>query len=172
MALLTRLSPPSFACIPRQKGGLERGTAKMASHYRLTDKEVQNAAPKRGQRRIKLQDGGGLVLVARAKDRKFWTLRIAVDGKTREIGLGSAAGAHPVGLADARDRAFEIRKLLRSGVPLDEAVRRATGRSPAKGAARPTAGGASFSSSLPFWRLRSASWPRSPSENAGSFSLS
>ena len=113
----------------------------MASHYRLSAREVENAAPKRGQSRIKLQDGGGLALVARAKDRKFWVLRIA----GREVGLGSAAGSYAVGLADARDRAYAIHKAVREGVGLAEAVQRVTGRKTALGGeAQPKAGGSTF----------------------------
>ena len=59
---------------------------------RLTEKQVQNAAPKAGQSKIKLQDGAGLTLVARAKDRKYWTLRVVADGKTREGWDGISGG--------------------------------------------------------------------------------
>src|SRR5262245_20914070 len=131
------------------------------AHYRLSDRQVQAAQPKAGRGKIKLQDGGGLALVARAKDRKFWTLRVVVDGRTREVGLGSAAGAYAVGLADARDRAYLINKHLREGLPLSEAVRRATNRSMARGngAAQQTAGGPTFKQAAEtFIKQQEASW--------------
>jgi integrase len=116
------------------------------AHYRLTDKQVQAAGRlKAGQKQLKLQDGGGLALIVRSPERKHWIFRIAEYGKTREIGLGSAAGPYAVGLADARDRAFEIRKLLREALPLSEAVLRVTKRTMAgAGSSALPAGGPSF----------------------------
>ena len=127
---------------PPQNGGQDRGQGM----GRLTARQVETAAPKAGQKKLKLQDGGGLTLVVRAKDRKYWTLRVPVEGRTREIGLGSASGPYDaVSLADARDRAYLINKHLRDGVALSEAVTRVTGRKAAlNGAAQPTPGGQTF----------------------------
>ena len=146
--------------LPAHFGGQEQGQTKMASHYRLTARQVENAAPLRGQSRIKLQDGGGLTLVARAKDSKFWTLRIAADGKTREVGLGSASGPYAVSLADARDRAFLINKAMREGVPLGEAVQRNSGRKAALGrAAAPLPGERRFRDvAMSFLKDHKESW--------------
>ena len=43
---------------------------------------------------------------------KSWIQRITIHGKRRNIGLG---GYPVVSLAEARDQAFQIRKLVRSG---------------------------------------------------------
>ena len=70
------------------------------------------------------QDGDGLMLLVKppseaAKQRgetfgaRSWQLRLQVDGKRRDFGLGPASS---VGLADARTKADEVRKLFRSGV--------------------------------------------------------
>ena len=63
-------------------------------------------------------DGQGLMLVAKAskdgkKVRRSWMLRLMVDGKRRDFGLGSA---DDVSLADARDRAEAMRKQAKAGV--------------------------------------------------------
>lgn len=58
-------------------------------------------------------DGGGLYLQITARGAKSWIFRFQIDGKRRDMGLGSVAD---VGLAAARDRAAEARKLVREGV--------------------------------------------------------
>lgn len=58
-------------------------------------------------------DGGGLMLYVQSSEARSWVLRIQVNGKRRDIGLGSA---ETVSLADAREQAAEIRKMYRSGV--------------------------------------------------------
>ncbi|HEY0629626.1 MAG TPA: integrase arm-type DNA-binding domain-containing protein [Sphingomicrobium sp.] len=58
-------------------------------------------------------DGGGLMLHVRAGGAKSWILRTQVDGKRRDIGLGSAKA---VPLADARQAAEEIRRKLAQGI--------------------------------------------------------
>ncbi|MBY5473580.1 tyrosine-type recombinase/integrase [Rhizobium leguminosarum] len=57
-------------------------------------------------------DGNGLHLIVDPSGAKRWILRIIVQGKRRDIGLG---GLSLVSLADAREKAFEFRKLARSG---------------------------------------------------------
>ena len=57
-------------------------------------------------------DGGGLYLVVDPSGAKRWVQRIVVQGRRRDIGLG---GATTVSLAEAREKALEIRKLARSG---------------------------------------------------------
>lgn len=59
------------------------------------------------------QDGDGLMLNVSAPGKGSWLLRVQHKGKRRDFGLGSAAG---VGLAAARDKALEIRKLLAAGL--------------------------------------------------------
>ncbi len=58
-------------------------------------------------------DGNGLVLYIKETGAKTWVLRIQVDGKRRDFGLGSLA---EVSLAEARDKADDLRKKYRSGV--------------------------------------------------------
>lgn len=57
-------------------------------------------------------DGGGLYLVVDESGARRWMLRTMVSGRRRDVGLG---GADLVGLAEARDRARELRKVAREG---------------------------------------------------------
>lgn len=57
-------------------------------------------------------DGGNLVLQVAPSGSKSWIFRYTLDGKTREMGLGSVA---TFTLAEARERAAEQRKLLSDG---------------------------------------------------------
>jgi len=59
------------------------------------------------------QDGDGLMLVVKDSGTRSWLVRIQVDGKRRDFGLGSAK---TVSLSEARDKAMELRKLYRSGI--------------------------------------------------------
>jgi integrase len=67
-------------------------------------------------------DGNGLVLYVKESGAKTWVLRIQVDGKRRDFGLGSLAA---VTLAEAREKADELRRKYRSGLD-PVAVKRAT----------------------------------------------
>lgn len=58
-------------------------------------------------------DGEGLYLWVKPSGARSWVLRIQVDGKRRDFGLGSEKSTT---LAEARDRAAELRKQYRSGV--------------------------------------------------------
>jgi integrase len=65
-------------------------------------------------------DGGGLYLLIRAPETKFWVFRYRLHGRSREMGLGPATGPAPVSLADARRKAVEAHHLVREGVdPLE-----------------------------------------------------
>ena len=56
----------------------------------------------------------GLSIQVASDGRKSWILRaVFPDGKRREMGLGTYP--HPVGLADARDKAREARKAISEG---------------------------------------------------------
>ena len=55
-------------------------------------------------------DGATLYLNAAPTGAKSWIQRLTVDGKRRDLGLG---GWPTVSLAEARDKAFENRKLAR-----------------------------------------------------------
>ncbi|RVG23657.1 tyrosine-type recombinase/integrase [Sinorhizobium meliloti] len=60
----------------------------------------------------KYGDGNGLYLVVDKSGAKRWMLRILVNGKRTDIGLG---GVSLVSLAEARETALEYRKLARAG---------------------------------------------------------
>lgn len=57
-------------------------------------------------------DGGTLYLNVAADGSKSWIQRLTVGGRRRDIGLG---GWQLVSLAEAREKAFENRKLARAG---------------------------------------------------------
>ncbi len=58
-------------------------------------------------------DGGGLYLQVSAYGTKAWIFRYTLDGKSREMGLGSL---RTVSLAEARESARECRKQVREGI--------------------------------------------------------
>jgi hypothetical protein len=63
-------------------------------------------------------DGGGLWLSVSSGGTKSWTFRYAIAGRAREMGIGPV---HTISLAEARDRARDLRKLLLEGIdPLDD----------------------------------------------------
>lgn len=62
-------------------------------------------------------DGNGLYLQVSAGGAKSWILRYQRDGRRREFGLGSFGA---VGLAQAREKAIDARRLLANGTdPID-----------------------------------------------------
>jgi integrase len=73
---------------------------------KLTAKSVERAKPGRHA------DGQGLYLLVSATGAKSWVLRVQVRGRRRDIGLGSSAELE---LAEARDKARELRKIAKSG---------------------------------------------------------
>lgn len=66
-------------------------------------------------------DGDGLALVIGKRGGKSWVLRTVIKGKRTDIGLG---GVSWVSLAEAREKARELRKIAREGGD-PRAVRRA-----------------------------------------------
>jgi integrase len=86
------------------------------------------AAKVRAAKTGRYGDGGGLYLfvkppsarhlAAGEKDGgKFWLFRYTpMGGKMREMGLGPATGRDAIPLADAREKATELRRLHRAGV--------------------------------------------------------
>jgi integrase len=80
----------------------------MGSHTRnvLTVKSIAANNSK------KLRDGGGLWLVEKGGAR-YWILDFSLNRKRRQLGLGPLLS---VGLAEARAKADEARKLVRSGI--------------------------------------------------------
>lgn len=78
----------------------------------LTQMKARNLGPG------KHFDGQGLMLVKSRKDAGKWLLRLVVDGKRREMGLGRWPD---VSIAEARESASNARKKLRCGIdPLAE----------------------------------------------------
>jgi len=57
-------------------------------------------------------DGNGLLLFVRSPGQASWVARVQSDGKRRDYGLGSAS---LFTLAEARDRAWEVRRALADG---------------------------------------------------------
>ena len=82
----------------------------------LTAAKVKAAAPGR------YGDGNGLYLLVRSADARFWVFRYTRAGRMREMGLGRAgADDAAVTLAEARDKAADLHKLVRAGVdPLEK----------------------------------------------------
>lgn len=74
---------------------------------KLTGTQWQTKKPGR------YQDGDGLSLLVKPSGSASWVLRVQVDGKRRNFGLGSRAD---ISLKEARDRAREYRKLYRDGI--------------------------------------------------------
>ncbi|WP_419553371.1 tyrosine-type recombinase/integrase [Candidatus Poriferisodalis sp.] len=72
----------------------------MRRSRRLTAKTVQHATPG------KHADGDGLTLVVKTSGTRSWVVRLTVDGKQRDVGIG---GYPAVSLADARLRAADMR---------------------------------------------------------------
>ena len=60
-------------------------------------------------------DGDGLSLVIAPTGARRWSLRFRLDGKQREIGLGSADGPRAVSLAEARAKARDAQAALKKG---------------------------------------------------------
>lgn len=86
----------------------------------LTPMAVKNAKPGRHA------DGAGLHLLVKESGARSWVFRFMLAGKSRDVGLGPAAGAGAVSLADARLAASALRMKVKAGVdPLAEREREA-----------------------------------------------
>ncbi|MBU7579829.1 MAG: integrase arm-type DNA-binding domain-containing protein [Porphyrobacter sp.] len=84
----------------------------------LTPLAVKNAKPGRHA------DGGGLQLLVKESGARSWVFRFMLKGKSRDIGLGPAAGAGAIPLAKARDLADALRVKVKAGIdPLAERER-------------------------------------------------
>jgi integrase len=66
-------------------------------------------------------DGRGLYVFIRGPEQKFWIFRYRINGRSREAGLGPAAGPGAVSLAEARQRAHHFRDQLFHGIDPIEA---------------------------------------------------
>ncbi|OBV10536.1 tyrosine-type recombinase/integrase [Erythrobacter dokdonensis] len=83
-------------------------------HNALTALAVKNAGPGRHA------DGGGLHLLVKESGSRSWVYRFMLNGKSRDIGLGSA-GPGGISLAAARDLATALRLKVKAGIdPLEE----------------------------------------------------
>ncbi|MCP4185057.1 MAG: DUF4102 domain-containing protein [Hyphomicrobiales bacterium] len=89
--------------------------------HKLTPRKVSTAA------HGKYEDGGGLRLVVSKLGARKWVLRFTLDGKRREMGLGSFPD---IGLADARTRASASRKQVLAGIDPIETRRTAPEKVP------------------------------------------
>lgn len=96
---------------------------------RLTAFQVRNARPGI------LEDGGGLRLVVASSSAKRWVLRLTVDRRRRDLGLGSALD---VPLSEVRDLAVEIRKRVKLGQPIDQLLAKHRGQGPVEAGPRPS----------------------------------
>jgi integrase len=89
---------------------------------RLTARQVANAKPPPGKRKLLLPDGGNLFLQATRNKRtglmsRSWLFRYERDGVRHEMGLGPV---HTRSLAEARDEAKRLRLLRLDGTdPLE-----------------------------------------------------
>jgi integrase len=89
-------------------------------HNALTAMAVKNA--KAGRQ----ADGGGLHLLVKDSGARSWVFRFMLKGKSRDIGLGAAAGADAIPLSAARDAASALRLKVKAGIdPLEEREREA-----------------------------------------------
>jgi integrase len=96
---------------------------------KLTNTACKNAKPADKPR--KLSDGGGLYLQIMPNGSKYWRLKYRFASKEKRLALG----VYPeVGLADARDRAAQARRLLAANVDPAESKKEARRLLIAKGA--------------------------------------
>jgi Arm DNA-binding domain len=84
----------------------------------MTVNNALNQMKARSLGRGKFADGQGLWLIKSKRESGKWILRIVVDGKRREMGLGRWPD---VSIAEARQSASEARRKLRGGIePIQE----------------------------------------------------
>jgi len=86
----------------------------MTRHSLLADSAVRSRSKKPGY----YLDGNGLYLQVSKTGSRSWIFRYTLNGRTREMGLGSLTA---FGLAQARERAQRARQLLADGIdPIDK----------------------------------------------------
>lgn len=77
----------------------------------LSDTKLRNAKP--GAKPYKLYDGGGLFLLVQPSGARYWRMKYRSAGKEKLF----AVGVYPeIGLADARHRTLDARRLIREGL--------------------------------------------------------
>ena len=82
----------------------------------LTDTSIKNAKPK--EKPYKLADGGGLYLLVTPNGSRLWRLKYRVGGIEKLLSFGSYPQAS---LKEARDKAFEAKQGLSSGIDPSQA---------------------------------------------------
>jgi len=88
-------------------------------HNQLTAQAVKHAKPGRHA------DGGGLYLLVKQTGARSWVYRFMLNGRSRDVGLGSA-GPGGLSLAQARDARDALRVKVRAGIdPLEERAQEA-----------------------------------------------
>ena len=88
----------------------------MANVHRLREMQVRNALPKPGRDSILLADGANLYLEATLRNgsiNRSWIFRYELDGERHDMGLGPL---HTIGLAEARERARQLRQQILTGI--------------------------------------------------------
>jgi integrase len=78
-------------------------------------KGLTAAQVEKGTRPGRYGDGGGLYLLVRSREAKFWLFRYTRHGKIREMGLGPAKGRTAVLLSAARAKARQLHEAVRQG---------------------------------------------------------
>lgn len=87
---------------------------------RLSDVTIRATKPT--SKDIRLFDGSGLYLIIKSNDSRWWRFDYSINNKRKTLSLGT----YPItSLADARRKAFELKKVVASGVDPSEA-RKAT----------------------------------------------
>jgi integrase len=98
---------------------------------KLTVTKIRSAKPQRDATgkavTTRFADGGGLYLMVKPTGAKSWILRVQVQGKRRDIGLGSVDldGPAPTVFAAGDDRLGEVPLMLRRALTLAEAREKA-----------------------------------------------
>jgi hypothetical protein len=88
------------------------------SNYTLSPTRINNAKAK--DKLYKLSDGGGLFVEVSPAGQKTWQYQYRFGGSRRDVKIGR----YPeVGVADARERHFELRALLERGIDPADARR-------------------------------------------------
>ncbi|ESQ73698.1 integrase arm-type DNA-binding domain-containing protein [Asticcacaulis sp. AC402] len=90
----------------------------------LSDVSIRSAKPQ--EKQYKLHDGAGLFVIVRPSGAKLWRLKYRMDGKEKQLSIGT----YPlVGLKEARERRDDARKAIGSGIdPGAEKKRQAIAR--------------------------------------------
>ena len=77
----------------------------------LTETEVYMAIP--SKRPYKLADAGGMFLLVTPSGGKLWRLKYRIDGKEKQLSIGSASS---ITIEEAREKAASAKKLLSEGI--------------------------------------------------------